>query len=161
MSPSQPRERNWRLWFRHPALHHPALRTGLRMGVLLSLVLTAWLLLANRVSILDRLAIVRNAAALAVLFLIAFEPIARFRNSAGNLLVSGVIGWATGSLCYFAWTLYFHRLYDRMGAFHIFVLGAAVYLLLAAIVWIGGLIRATREHHHHLAAEAKLRHRPL
>jgi hypothetical protein len=131
------------------------------MGVLLSLVLTAWLILANRVSVLDRLAIVRNAAALAVLFLIAFEPIARFRNSARDLLISGGIGWAIGSLCYFGWTLYFERLSPRMGAFHIFVLGAGIYLVLAVVVWIGGLIRASRDHHHHLIAESKLRHRPL
>jgi predicted membrane channel-forming protein YqfA (hemolysin III family) len=155
MAPSQPRDSRW-----FPLWRYPALRTGLRMGVLLSLVLTAWLVLANRVGVLDRLAIVRNAAALAVLFLIAFEPIARFRNSASDLLVSGGIGWAIGSLCYFGWTMYFERLSLRMGAFHIFVMGAAVYLLMAAVVWIGGLIRAAH-HHHHLAAEAKLRHRPL
>jgi hypothetical protein len=131
------------------------------MGVLLSLVLTAWLILANKVSVLDRLAIVRNAAALALLFLIAFEPIARFRNSARDLLVSGGIGWAIGSLCYFGWTMYFERLSGRIGPFHLFVLGAAVYLVLAVIVWIGGLIRASRHHHHDLIAEAKLRHRPL
>jgi predicted membrane channel-forming protein YqfA (hemolysin III family) len=156
MSPSHPRDKMWLPWFRHPALRYPPLRTGLRMGVLLSLVLTAWLILANRVGVLDRLAIVRNAAALAVLFLIAFEPIARFRNSARDLLVSGGIGWAIGSLCYFVWTMYFHRLAGRMGAFHIFVLGAAVYLFMAVVVWIGGLIRVSR--HHHLAAESKLRH---
>ncbi len=156
MASSQPRHTKWFSWMRYPAL-----RTGLRMGVLLTIVLTAWLILANRVSVLDRLAIVRNAAALAVLFLIAFEPIARYRNSARDLLLSGGIGWAIGSLCYFGWTMYFNRLSLRMGAFHIFVLGAAVYTLLAAVVWLGGLIRVARDHHHHLAAEAKLRHRAL
>jgi hypothetical protein len=156
MAVSQPRHRNWFRWLRYPAL-----RTGLRMGVLLSIILTAWLILANRVGVLDRLAIVRNAAALAVLFLIAFEPIARFRNSARDLLVSGGIGWAIGSLCYFGWTMYFNRLSLRMGAFHIFVLGAAVYIFMAAVVWIGGLIRIARHHHQHLAAEAKLHHRAL
>jgi hypothetical protein len=154
MAVSQPRRLNWHQWLRYPAL-----RTGLRMGVLLSVVLTAWLILANRVTLLDRLAIVRNAAALAVLFLIAFEPIARFRNSARDLLISGGIGWAIASLCYFVWTLYFNRLSLRMGAFRVFVMGVAVYILMAAVVWISGLIRAAHHHHHHhLAAESKLRH---
>jgi hypothetical protein len=155
MSPSRSRDNMLYRWLRYPAL-----RTGLRMGVLFSVVLTAWLILANRVGVLDRLAIVRNAAALAVLFLIAFEPVARFRNSARDLLLSGLIGWAIGSLCYFGWTLYFDRLTNRMGPFQVFVLGAAVYLLLAVVVWIGGLIRVAH-HHHHLVAKAKLQHPPL
>ncbi len=156
MSPSQSRDKKRRTLF-----HHPALRTGLRTGVSLSIVLTAWLILANRVTVLDRLAIIRNAAALAMLLLIAFEPIARFRNSARDLLASGIIGWTIGSLCYFGWTMYFELLSQRMSPFHLFFMGAAVYTLIAAVVWIGGLIRASRNHHHHLAAEAKLHRRAL
>ncbi len=155
MSPSQLRDKYWHPWFRHQAL-----RTGVRMGVLLSVVLTAWLIIANRVSILDRLAILRNAAALTLLFLIAFEPIARFRNSARDLLLSGLIGWAIGSLCFFGWTIYFVHLSNRIGPFQVFVLGAAVYILLAVIVWIGGMVRTAR-HHHQLAAKAKFDHRAL
>jgi hypothetical protein len=33
-------------------------------------------------------------------------------------------------------------------------------LLLAVVVWIGGLIRVAH-HHHHLVAKAKLQHPPL
>jgi hypothetical protein len=150
MSLSQQRDKYWHPWFRHQAL-----RTGVRIGVLLSIVLTAWLILANRVSVLDRLAIVRNAAAITLLFLIGFEPIARFRNSARDLLVSGLIGWTIGSLCYFGWTIYFVDLSNHMGPLQVFVLGAGVYILLAVIVWIGGMIRIAR-HHHQLAAKAKL-----
>ncbi|HUK29939.1 MAG TPA: hypothetical protein VLV89_02425 [Candidatus Acidoferrum sp.] len=155
MSPSQSRDKYW-----HPWIHHPALRTGVRMGIFLSVVLTAWLVLANRVSVLDRLAIVRNAAALTLLFMVALEPVARFRSSARDLLVSGLIGWAIGSLCYFGWTIYFVQLSNRMGPFQVFVLGAAVYILLAVIVWISGMVRIARQHHQ-LAAKAKLHHTHL
>jgi len=151
MTPFQPRDSRW-----FPFMRFAALRTGVRMGVLLSLVLTVWLILANRVGVLERFAIIRNAAALALVLLIAFEPVARFRNSARNLVLAGGIGWAIGSLCYLAWTMYFSRLALRMGAFHIFVLGAAVYGLVAVLVWLTGLVRAA--HHHHVA-ESKLRHR--
>lgn len=152
MSLSRSRDKFWHPWYRHQSL-----RTGVRIGVLLSLVFTAWLILANRVSILDRLAIVRNAAALAMLFLIALEPVARFRNSARDLLVSGLIGWAIGALCYFGWTIYFVQLSNRLGPVQVFVLGAAVYTLLAAIVWIGGMIRIARQHEQlAVAARAKL-----
>jgi hypothetical protein len=155
MSPFQPRDKYWHPWFRHQAL-----RTGVRMGVLLSVVLAAWLIIANRVSILDRLAILRNAAALTLIFLACLEPIARFRSSARDLLLSGLIGWAIGSLCYFGWTIYFVQLSNRLAPFQVFVLGAAVYILLAVIVWIGGMIRIARQHHQ-LAAKTKLHHPPV
>jgi hypothetical protein len=155
MSLTQSRDKYWHPWFRHQAL-----RTGVRMGVLLSVVFTAWIIIANRVSILDRLAIVRNAAALTLLLLVCLEPIARFRNSARDLLLSGLIGWAIGSLCYFGWTIYFVELTNRLGPFQVFVMGAGVYILLSVIVWIGGMIRIARQHHQ-LAAKAKLHHPPV
>jgi hypothetical protein len=148
MSLTQSRDKYWHPWFRHQAL-----RTGVRMGVLLAVVFTAWIVIANRVSILDRVAILRNAAALTMLLLVCIEPIARFRNSARDLLLSGLIGWAIGSLCYFV------ELSNRLGPFQVFVLGAAVYILLAVIVWIGGMVRIARQHDQ-LAAKAKLHHPP-
>jgi len=151
MAPSQRRAARSSFFRRFPAV-----ATGLRTGILFSLVLTVWLFLANRVPALDRVQVVRNAAALAVGVLIAFEPVARFRNSARNLAVAGGIGWAIGSLCYFAWTLYFLRLASLMGAFHLFVLGAAVYGLIAVIFWLAAVVRTL---HHHRLAESKLHHR--
>jgi hypothetical protein len=63
-------------------------RTGALVGVLLSSILTAWLLVANRVPSLERFAGIRNAIAVALLLLAAVIPVVRFRNSAKGALGS-------------------------------------------------------------------------
>jgi len=124
-------------------------RTGALVGVLLSAILTAWLFVANRVSVLERFAEFRNALAFALLFLAASIPVIRFRNSARETFFSGVIGIAMASLCYAAWTVYFANLADRMGAFRVFVEGVASYGLAAVVLWVISLCRSARHHHHH------------
>lgn len=133
-------------------------RTGAVMGVLLSTILTAWLFMANREPSLDRFAGIRNAAAAAALLLAALIPIARFRNSAKEIIPAATIGLGMTCVCYKAWTVYFERLADRMGAFQIFVMGMAVYGLAAALLWLGSLLRSAR-HHHHLALQPAVRRR--
>lgn len=128
-------------------------RTGALVGVLLSSILTVWLFVANRVPSLERFAEIRNAIAVILLLLAALIPVARFRNSAKEIFPSGVIGLGMASLCYYAWTVYFERLSDRLSPFQIFVLGTASYGLAAAILWLISLIRSAR-HHHHMAIQA-------
>jgi hypothetical protein len=152
VAPTQSRVAHLFPWF-----NAPAVRVGLRVGVLLSVVLTAWLLLANRVSTLDRFAMPRNAIALALFRLIAVAPVARFRASPMELGVAGVIGWAVTCLCYFGWTMFFNLLPGRMGAFRVFVMGVALYWLAAVIMWIGNLVQGAR--HHHLAVATVPRRR--
>ena len=124
------------------------IRTGAAEGVLLSGILTTWLLLANRVPFFDRFANLRNAAAIAALFLVGLIPIARFRNSPKDVVPAGAIGLGMGCLCYLAWTVYFQGLSDRMGAFQIFVMGLVVYSLAAVLLWVGNLVRGARHEHH-------------
>ncbi len=152
MAPTQSRVAHWFPW-----LSLPAVRVGLRVGVLLSVVLSAWLLLANRVPVLDRFAMPRNAVAMALFLLIAVAPVARFRTSPLELGVAGGIGWAVTCLCYFGWTMFFNLLPGRMGAFRVFVMGAAIYGLAAVIMWIGNLVQSAR--HHHLAVATVPRRR--
>jgi hypothetical protein len=135
----------------------PAIVSGLVAGLLLSILLTAWLFVANRLATLEPYAVERNAAAAAAGVLIAALPFLRFRRSARGLVLCGMICWGLVSLCYFAWSLYFDRLADRVGAFHLFVMGAVIYGLAAALVWVGSVIRALRRHQ--LVTEAH--HPPL
>jgi Na+/melibiose symporter-like transporter len=63
-----------------------------------------------------------------------------------------------GCLCYWAWTIYFEGLADRMGPFRIFVMGIIVYTLASVILWVGSMIRSAR--HHHLMAVQPAPRRP-
>jgi hypothetical protein len=140
-----------------PWLSSPAVRMGFRVGVLLSAILTAWLILSNRFPNLEHFAMVRNAVTMALALLIAVAPVARFRTSPMELGVAGVVGWAITCLCYFGWTMYFSLLSGRMSAFRVFVMGAAIYGLAAVITWIGNLVQTAR--HHHLAVATVPRRR--
>jgi hypothetical protein len=121
--------------------------TGAFEGVLLSMILTAWLLIANRVPYFDRFASVRNALAVGALFLTGLIPVGRFRNSPKDVLPAGAIGLGMACLCYWAWTIYFEELADRMSAFQIFVMGIVAYTLAAVLLWVGSMIRSARHHH--------------
>lgn len=125
----------------------PALRTGICVGAALAVLFTVWVILANRLPALERFANLRNAAAAASFILVSLIPVARFRNSANQLFLSGAVGWALASLCYLAWSLYFGRLQNRMSAQQIFVMGLAIYGLAAILVWLAGLLRSARIHH--------------
>src|SRR5579862_3663712 len=124
-----------------------ALRTGVWVGAALSLLFAVWVLLANRMPSLERFADLRNAAAAVSFLLVCLVPVARFRNSANQLFLSGAVGWAIASLSYLAWSLYFGRLQNRMSAQQFFVMGIAIYGLAAILVWLGGLLRSARVHH--------------
>jgi hypothetical protein len=95
----------------------------------------------------DRFASLRNALAIAALFLTALIPIARFRGSPKHLLPAGAIGLGMACLVYWAWTMYFEGLADRMNPFRVFVMGLVAYTLASALLWVGSMIRSARHHH--------------
>lgn len=129
------------------ALRNAAVRTGIYSGSCLSIVFAAWLIVANRLPFLDRFALERNLAAAALLLLIAAVPVLRFLRSPGSLLLAGLIAWSVLSLSYRILSLFFRRLTDFYGAFHIFVLGIVIYLILATLAWIAGCIWRVRASH--------------
>jgi hypothetical protein len=138
--------RSWE--YRHlTGIHLAAWRMGLYLGVCLSLVLTAWLVVANRVPVLERFAWERNLAGATALGLFAAIPVVRFIRSPGRLLFSGLIAWTILSLSYRANCLYFSGLSTRMGAFHVFMLGCVLYLLAAVISWVAILLWHIRDSH--------------
>ena len=122
---------------------------GIYVGVCLSLVLTAWLIVANRVPVLERFAWERNLAFMVAVALFAALPVLRFLRSPGSLLLSGLIAWTLLSLVYRGHCIYFSALSHRMGAFHLFMLGSVFYLFAAVLSWIGTVIWSFCGHHAH------------
>jgi hypothetical protein len=58
------------------------------------------------------------------LILVLPVPILRFRHGPGKLITAGLTAWTLLTITYVAAESHFTLLESRMGAFHIFVLGA-------------------------------------
>ncbi|HUL33719.1 MAG TPA: hypothetical protein VL128_07540 [Candidatus Eisenbacteria bacterium] len=125
-------------------LHNPPIRTGIWTGVCLSLTLTAWIMVANRVPSLELFAQQRNIVATLILAFFAAMPVLRFLRSPGELLVSGLLAWGLLTLTYRVLTFVFVLLEDYYSAFHVFVLGAVAYLFFATLSWVGIMIWRAR-----------------
>jgi hypothetical protein len=136
-------------------LHFPrdiALRTGLYTGAAMTVVFSAWLLIANRVPFLEPIAMERNIIAAALLATLACVPLIRFYRSPTHLLLSGFVCWSMLALTYRAFCFKFVLLEEYYSAFHVFVLGVVCYLVFATVSWIGTIIwrvHATNSSHTH------------
>jgi hypothetical protein len=132
-------------WFN--VFPNAAIRIGVYVAVGLSLVFTAWLFLANRFPLLERLALERNIAAALLLCLFALIPILRFLRMPGHLLASGLVAWLIFCLYYRVLGLFFRKLGDWHGTFQVFMYGAVVYMIVATLSWVGMAIWRVREAH--------------
>lgn len=135
-------------WFH--VFRNRAIRIGAYTGVCLSLVLVAWILIANRVPFLEPLARQRNLLAISLLVFLAAMPVLRFLRSPADLLISGLLAWSLLTLTYRVMTAFFSLLEEYDSAFHVFTLGAVTYLLFATVSWIGMIVlraRATQGTH--------------
>jgi len=134
-------------------LRNVPVRVGMYTGICLSIVFAMWLVLANRVPLLERLALERNIIAVVGLVFFASLPILRFYRSPGDLLVSGLLAWTLLSITYRLLCMVFVLLNERYSGFHVFVLGAVTYLVFATLSWIGMIIWKVRSadvsHPHH------------
>jgi hypothetical protein len=63
----------------------------------------------------------------------------------GHLLASSLIGWLIFSLSYRTLCLIYRGLSNRMSTLQVFVLGALVYMILATLSWVAGVIWRARE----------------
>lgn len=128
------------------ALHHrssqAAIRLGLVIGVALSGVAIAWLLVANRIPALDPLAMLRNLLAVALATIFMLVPIYRFRKSPAHVFTCGLTAWSILTLIYAILQIPFPRLGTRMGTFHFFMLGAVLLGLASALLWVIRLVLA-------------------
>jgi hypothetical protein len=132
-------------WFH--VFRNAAIRSGVYVGVCLTLVFTAWVVIANHAPFLERFAMERNIAAAAVLCFLAAVPILRFLRLPGHLLASSLLGWLIFSISYRALCLIFYGLGNRLSTFHVFMLGAVVYMILTTLSWIVATIWRAREAH--------------
>jgi len=82
------------------SFRNAAIRTGVYVGVCLTLVVTAWLVIANHAPFPGTLATERLIAAAAILGLLAAVPVFRFLRFPGHLLASSLLGWLIFSLSY-------------------------------------------------------------
>jgi hypothetical protein len=124
-----------------------SVRTGVYVGVVLSIVFTGWVIVANRIPLLERFALLRNLAAVAVLGLVAVIPVLRFWRMPGHLLASSLIAWALFSLTHRVLCMRFAGLAERFSAVQIFMLGAVLYMLVVTLSWIWTIIRRVRASH--------------
>lgn len=127
-------------------------RVGVYTGICLSAVFSLWVVVANRVPLLDRYAMERNAAAVVALCFFATVPILRFYRDAGDLLASGLLGWSILTVTYRILSIGFGSLAEKFSAVHVFVLGAIAYLIAATLAWILAIIlrvRAEESSHTH------------
>ncbi len=132
-------------WFH--VFRNAAVRTGVYVGVCLTLVFTAWLVIANYAPFLNRFALERNIAAAAILGFLAAVPVFRFLRFPGHLLASSLLGWLIFSLSYRVLCMIFHALSNWHSTLQVFVLGAVVYMILTTLCWIVATIWRAREAH--------------
>jgi hypothetical protein len=128
------------------SLHDTTLRVGILTGLALSGVFLTWLFAANRMPELERFAYARNVVAAAAVLVLMSLPVCRFLISPGQMFVTGILGWALASLCYFLLEIRFPRLENRMGALHLFMLGAIAYGFLSVLAWVVSILRLARRH---------------
>jgi hypothetical protein len=134
----------WLFWLRNASL-----RSGVLTGVYLSCVFVSWLYVANRVKELEPFAGIRNVAAGAAVILIMSIPLLRFRREPVRIFVSGLTAWTLLTLTYMAMEMNFSLLESRMGAFHVFMLGAMTYGFVAVFHWV--FLLCVEARHRHLA----------
>jgi hypothetical protein len=127
-------------------LRNTSVRTGVYVGLVLSIVFSGWVIVANRLPLLDRFAMVRNLAAVILLGFVALIPVMRFWRMPGNLLASSLIAWAIFSLTYRVLCMDFTSLMAAMSlsAVQIFMLGAVLYMLVVTLSWIWTIIQRAR-----------------
>ena len=128
-------------------LRNASVRTGVYVGIILSIVFSGWVIVANHVPSLDRFALARNLAAVVLLGLVALIPILRFWRMPGNLLASSLVAWVLFSLAYRVLCMDFRGLAERFSAVQIFMLGAVLYMLVVSLSWLWTIIRRARASH--------------
>jgi hypothetical protein len=130
-----------------PWLRNMALRNGVFTGVLLSCIFVAWLVVANRVKELESYAEARNLVAGAILVSILAIPVLRFLREPARLFVAGLTAWTLLTATYLVSQLFFRLLESRMGALHVFMLGAVSYGFVAVLNWVFWMCAGVRDQH--------------
>jgi hypothetical protein len=133
----------WPSWLRNETL-----RNGVLTGIYISCIFVSWLELANRVRELEPFAGARNLIATLLVVVVLTVPALRYRRDPARLFASGLIAWGILTLTYLTSELFFKLLESRMGFFHVFVLGAISYGVVAVLDWV--LLMCAEARHQHV-----------
>ena len=133
----------WLRWMKHRPL-----RIGVLTGIYLSAVMAVALVCANRIPALEPYADLRNWICNCLFLLVALVPVATFWRSPWALFTSATFGWFVFSLSYGLAGLYFDHLQTRLNKspFHMFLLGAGSYAVLAVAIWVWDMLSAAIVH---------------
>jgi hypothetical protein len=142
MSSSRPISRRLRL------LRHPCLLLGSALGVCLAATAVAWVIVANRAPALEQFAFERNLAAALAFGTLMLIPLFSFLKSPARVFLTGIIAWTILAVTYASMENSFPRLSERLGAFHLFMMGAVLFGVMASIAWVTHMILSVRHRHH-------------
>jgi len=114
------------------------MRTGVLTGVYLAAVMGVGLLAANRLPALEPFADLRNWICRGVFLIFALVPVGTFFRAPWKLFLSGATGWLVFTMGYALAGVFFDNLHTRMNitTFHMFMLGAGSYAVVAAALWV-------------------------
>jgi len=146
----------WLRW-----LKNLPLRIGVLTGIYLTAVMTVALLCANRIPALEPYADLRNWTCSSLFVLVALIPVATFRRAPWALFTSATAGWLVFSTAYSVAGMFFENLHTRLNktTFHMFLLGAGCYAVVAVAIWVGDMTKSALEHglahSHHRSSTAR------
>jgi hypothetical protein len=127
--------------------HRTTLQTGIFMGALLIVVMTAALFVANRVPGSERYALERNATFCALFFICMLIPIARHFNRPMPMFMSAMIGWVIFVIAYDITGMFYQNLFEVLRRpFEALIEGAIVYGVAAVGAWVIGMCLEARQH---------------
>jgi len=133
---------------REPGPLGQAIRSGVRIGLVLSAIMIVAIVVANRIPALENYALERNALFTTVFVLAALTPILRFRRHPRQMFVAAMVGWVLFVGAYDLAGQFFRDLFEalRHTPFLTLVEGAVVYGICAAGSWVIDMIHEARRH---------------
>lgn len=124
---------------------HPVLLTGIYTGCLLVIIMLASLVAANRIPTLEKYALERNSASYSLFVLLMLIPIFRFLDRPVRLFASGITAWIVFVMAYQVAGMVFIDLFVVLRTpLQALMEGAAIYGVVAAGAWVGGMIFEAR-----------------
>jgi hypothetical protein len=130
---------------RPATVRHVAFRIGLYVGLALSVILTTWIFLANRVPFLEPFDRERDLIATTVIGLFAFIPVMRYITAPRSLLLCGMAAWTILSFTYRLLCLDFPQLYNILTPMQVLAMGVLFYLIAATVTWMVAVIWRVRQ----------------
>lgn len=123
---------------RRSPLVTPVIITGTVTGLLLTSVMLGSLFAANRTNMFYSEVGLRDLICSSLFGVVMAVPVLLFIRSPQKMFRAGIFGWVIFVLAYSCTGIYYTNLVIRLNAttFHMLLLGAAVYGVLAVSVWV-------------------------